>query len=204
MEVHVASATVSAFQPEIGAPHDRFTVSATAAAKGTPPPAPTIRPTRTGILVDAPYPLANLLLRVPDGVTLVVVSRSGDVRATNVQGPARLFAGNGNVQAIVPGYAQALAVNGNLGITIGGTTWPGTLHFGTGRGDIVIWINEGAAFRVHLHTDDGTLFTDFDLRGSSAGKSETIDGAVNGGGAQRIDVETRAGTIRLLRLHPEA
>ena len=204
MEVRVADATLSAFQPELGQAHDRFTVAATAMAKGTPPPAPRVRAMREGVIVDAPDPLADLLVRVPDGVTLIVVSRHGDVHVTNVNGNARIFAGRGNVQAIVPGYAQALASTGNLGITVGATQWPGTLHFITGRGDVVLWINERAAFRVHLHTADGSLFTDFDLRGTSQGASETIDGPVNGGGPQRIDVETGAGMIRLLRLHPEA
>jgi len=204
MEVRVASTTLSAFAPAVGEPSNRFTVSATAMAKGTPPPAPTVRPNRTGIVVDAPDRLADLLVRVPSGVTLVVHSQSGDVRVTNIPGPANLFAGNGNVQAIVPGYASASTVTGNLGITVGGTSWPGTLVFRSGRGDVVVWVNEQAKFRVRMHTDDGTLFTDFDLRGTSSGASETIDGAVNGGSAQRIDVETRAGTVRLLRLHPEA
>jgi hypothetical protein len=67
-----------------------------------------------------------------------------------------------------------------------------------------VWINENAAFDVHLHTDRGTLFTDFDLRGTSQGGSETIDGRVNGGGSHGIDIETSAGQIRLLRLHPQA
>jgi DUF4097 and DUF4098 domain-containing protein YvlB len=47
------------------------------------------------------------------------------------------------------------------------------------------------------------LFTDFDLRGTSSGRAETIDGSVNGGTAQRIDVETSSGAIRLLRMQPQ-
>jgi hypothetical protein len=48
------------------------------------------------------------------------------------------------------------------------------------------------------------LFTDFNLRGTSQGRSETIDGDVNGGGTRSIDIETQAGAIRLLKLHPQA
>ena len=82
--------------------------------------------------------------------------------------------------------------------------WPGTLRFSARRGDIVLRISAKAAFSVHLHTDNGILFTDFGLRGTSSGGAETIDGSVNGGTTQRIDVETSSGAIRLLRLQPQA
>jgi DUF4097 and DUF4098 domain-containing protein YvlB len=87
---------------------------------------------------------------------------------------------------------------------MGSTGWPGTLHFSTQHGNVELWINETAAFDVRLHTGSGTLFTDFDLRGTSQGSSETIVGRVNGGGSHGIDVETTSGTIRLLRFHPQA
>lgn len=204
LDVKVGNATVNAFQPEVGQARDRFTISATALPKGSPPPAPRVRPMRGGVTVDAPDPLANLLVRVPDGVTLVVESQRGDVHVTNIQGDTRIAAAHGNVQAIVPGSAQALVGQGSLGVTVGGTDWPGTLHFSTVQGDVVLWINEQAKFHVRLHTDNGTLFTDFDLRGTSQGTAETIDAPVNGGASRGIDVETHAGAIRLLRLHPEA
>ena len=80
----------------------------------------------------------------------------------------------------------------------------GTLSFSSQHGDVELWISTKASFTVRLHTDNGTLFTDFGLQGTSSGTSETIDGSVNGGGPQRIDVETKAGAIRLLRLQPQA
>jgi len=108
------------------------------------------------------------------------------------------------VQIITPSYAQARVGNGGLSVTMGAGDWPGTLHFSTQRGDIEVWVNENVPFHVHLHTANGSLFTDFALRGTSSGTSETIDGDVNGGGPRGIDIESNAGVIRLLRLHPEA
>ena len=204
MLVKVANGTVSAFAPAIGEPRDRFTVSATALPKTTPPPAPVMRPMGGGVAVNAPDPLANLLVRVPDGVALTIDSKQGDVHVTNVTGSARVLAAHGNVQVIVPGYAESTVGVGNLGVTMGSTDWKGTLHFSVLQGDVVLWITETAKFHVHLHTANGTLFTDFDLRGTSEGKSETIDGDVNGGATRAIDVEVGSGAIRLLRLHPEA
>ncbi len=204
LSVRAAAATVEAYQPAAGQARNRFTVAATALARSTPPPPPRLRPRPGGVAVDALAPLADLLVRVPDGVDLAVRSDRGDVHVTAIQGNATVVALQGDVAVMLPGYAQVRAGNGNVSVTMGSTGWPGTLHFSTQHGNIELWINENAKFDVRLHTDRGTLFTDFDLRGSSQGTAETIDGRVNGGGSHAIDVETSTGTIRLLRLHPQA
>jgi hypothetical protein len=203
MTVRAASGAVSAFQPAAGEPRGRFTVTATALPKTTPP-APKIRPGPRGIVIDAPDPLATLLLRVPDGVNLDLDSRDGNVNVINVQANARVRAGRGDVVIIVPGYAEASVGAGKLSVTMGATQWPGTLHFSTTTGDIEVWLNENAKFHVRMHTENGTLFSDFALSGSASGSAETIDSDVNGGGGGDIDIETTAGGIRLLKLHPEA
>jgi hypothetical protein len=203
MTVHVVQGTVNAFQPATGEPRNRFTVSATALAKTTPA-GPKMRPDKRGVRVEATQPLDSLLLRVPDGADLDVDSDAGDVHVTNIQGNARVNAAKGNVLIILPGYAEARVRTGRLSATMGATQWPGTLHFSTESGDIEVWVNENAKFHIRMHTDNGTLFSDFDLRGRSAGSAETIDTDVNGGGVQSIDIESKAGAIRLLKLHPEA
>lgn len=204
MTIRVADATLAAYQPATGQPRDRFTVSATARGN-SPPAAPKIRPAGKGIVIDAPQRLQSLLVRVPDGVALIVDSRHGDVSVTDVKGSARIVAAEGSVRVFMrDGYAQAATQHGSVSVAMGATTWPGTLAFSAVNGDVEVSVEETAAFRVHLHTDSGTLFTDFNLRGTSNGSSETIDGAVNGGGAQRIDIEVTRGSIRLLRLHAQA
>jgi hypothetical protein len=203
MTIRVSKATVNAFQPATGEARNRFTVAATALAKTTPA-APKMRPERNGVRVESDDPLGTLLVRVPDGVDVDIDSHDGDVHVTNIQGNARVRALSGNVQIILPGYAQATVGTGRLSVTMGALAWPGTLHFSTGNGDVELWVNENAKFHVRMHTGNGTLFSDFDLRGSSAGTAETIDTDVNGGGTQGIDIETAAGAIRLLKLHPES
>ncbi len=203
LTVHIGHATLNAYQPENGQRRELFTVAATAMAKGTPPPAPRLRVTRGGVLVDAPGALASLLVRVPDGANLDVRSDDGDVNVTDIRGNARVAAAHGNVTLMLPGYAEATVGQGNLTVTIGSLDWPGILHFSTSRGDVVLRIPAAASFGVHLHTDDGTLFTDFGLRGTSQGRSETIDGTVNGDASRRVDVEAGSGAIRLLRLQPQ-
>jgi hypothetical protein len=203
LAVRVAQATVNVYQPENGQRRDLFTVAATALARATPPPAPKLRVTPRGVLVNAPDPLDSLLVRAPDRANLTVQSVRGDVNVTDIRGSAVVVALLGNVTMMLPAYGQAAVGQGNIDATIGSTDWPGTLHFSTVRGDVVLRVRADAAFVVHLHTGAGTLFTDFPLRGTSRGQSETIDGIVNGGGPRRIDVETTAGAIRLLRLQPQ-
>ena len=202
LTVRVADAPFNAFAPEVSQRRDLFTVAATALPKAAVP-APLLRAAGGGLMVTAPNPLAALLVRVPNRVNLVVESRRGDVNVTDITGNVRIVARNGNVMLLLPGYAQAAVGRGNLSVTMGASDWPDTLHFSTRHGDVQLRVRANVGFTVHLHTDDGALFTDFGLRGVSHGHSETIDGSVNGGGARRIDVETASGGIQLLRLQPQ-
>jgi hypothetical protein len=203
LAVRVGSGVVNAYQPAQNQARDLFTVSATALARGTPPPAPRLHAAPLGVVVRAPYAYQALLVRVPDGVNLVIDSQRGNVNVTDISGNVRVAARRGNVDIKIPGYAQAAVGDGNLSGMMGAIQWPGTLHFVAARGDVELWIEARAAFGVHLHTDNGVLFTDFGLRGTANGSAETIDGIVNGNAAQRIDIETRDGAIRLLRLQPQ-
>lgn len=204
MHVGVVNAPVSVYAPEAAQRRNLFTVAATALPKGTPPPPPSVRPVRGGIEVNAPDPLASLLVRVPDRSDVVVRSRRGDISVTDIAGNADVGTQDGNVTLMLNGYAQGSSGKGTLSITMGAVTWPGTLRFSAQRGDITMWINPRAECTVHMHTDNGTLFTDFGLTGAASGPAETIDGAIGGGGPQRIDVEAGRGSIRLLRLQPQA
>ncbi|MHB8433777.1 MAG: DUF4097 family beta strand repeat-containing protein [Candidatus Tyrphobacter sp.] len=202
MIVRIARGTVSAYAPRIGEPSDRFTVEAFARGSSMPA-APEIRPIANGIEVLAPA-LGSLIVRVPKGVDLEVVSGGGDVNVTDISGSARVSLVSGTATMMLPAYGEAsVARAGSVDVKIGAQSWPGMLRFVNAGGDIDLSIEENAAFRVHLHTDDGTIFTDFNLRGTSSGRSETIDGSVNGGAASGIDVECRRGAIRLLRLAPQ-
>ncbi len=203
LEVRVAQATLDVYQPERGQARNLFTVASIAPGKATPPPAPRLRGTPRGVVVNAPNPLQSLLVRVPDAVNLAVQSTRGDVNVTDIRGGAAVVAAHGNVTMMLPAYGEASVGQGNIDATIGSTDWPGTLHFSTQRGDVVLRVPATAAFVAHLHTGAGTLFTDFPLRGTSQGQSETIDGSVNAGETRRIDVETSAGSIRLLKLQPQ-
>jgi hypothetical protein len=204
MTVDIESGVLNAFKPAQSDPSNKFTIVAAAPAGATLPPAPRIRPNGSGIIVDATGALANLLVRVPDGVNLVVHSKHGNVNVTDITGNVNVHADNGNVKIMVGSVAQASTINGSIEVTMGKTTWPGTLRDSARNGDVTVYIPETAAFHARLHTDNGTLFTDFGLTGTSNGSDETIDAPVNGGGPLGVDLESNRGTVRLMRLSPQA
>lgn len=204
MTITAASAPIEIYRPASGEPAQRYTVSATVLSSASPPPPPAIHTAGNGIVVSAMNPLDRLLVRVPDGANVVVDNAAGDVGVTGITGNADVTTKRGDVRIMISGYAQAATGGGHLSVTFGAAQWPGVLHFADADGDVEIYVVETAKFHVHLRTGNGTLFSDFGLRGSAAGTAETIDASVNGGGPQGIDVEVGRGTIRLLRLAPQA
>ena len=130
--VRIARGTLNAYAPAAGEPADRFTISAYADSAGTQPAAPTIEAVRGGIDVDAPA-LRSLLVRVPQGVDLRVISGGGDVNVTDISANAYVAATTGNVTLMLPGYAEAsLSGGGSIAVTMGATQWPGVLRFFNG------------------------------------------------------------------------
>ncbi len=214
MVIRTVNGAVSAYAPTVGNPKNRFTISGF--GKPGAPSALVKRRGRdlvvcetvvsnSGCLHDAEQAKVPLpfLVRVPDGVFLDVQTLRGAINVSDVTGNVNAHSENGNVKIMVEGYANASARAGNVSVTFGATSWPGTLHFRSESGDVEIYVNAKAAAHVHLHTDHGTIFTDFELRGTSQGDAETIDGQIGGGNTRTIDVMVRNGSIRMLQLKPQ-
>jgi hypothetical protein len=143
------------------------------------------------------------LVRDPNGVTLTIATRDGAIHVEDVDAVVNASTSNGDIKMLVPQYANAKSGDGNVSVTFGSTSWKGTLHFSADRGDVELFVNENAAATLHLHTDRGTIFTDFPIRGHSKGTSETIDAPINGGASRAIDVHVKTGSIRVLQLKPQ-
>jgi hypothetical protein len=202
LKIHTAG-SVEVYKPAIGQATSLMTLQPSGAAGSFPSTAPTLAPHGTAYAYDAPDYATSLLARVPNGVALDVTSTGGNVNVTDITGPTIAYGEHGTVNVMVPGYAQASSGIGNVTVYMGATTWPGVLRFGTRQGDVELWINATAHFNVRMHTDRGTVFTDFGLTGTSQGESETIVGTVGGKAAQGIDIEVGNGSIRLLQLKPQ-
>lgn len=214
MVIRSVNGAVSAYAPTVGQPKNHYTISGF--GKPDSPGGSVKRQGRdltlcqttasgAGCLHDASQTIAPLpfLVRVPDGVFLDVRTLRGAINVSDVTGNVNAHSENGNVKIMVEGYANASARNGNVSVTFGATSWPGTLHFSAENGDVELYVNAKASAHVHLHTDHGTIFTDFELRGTSHGDAETIDGEIGGGNARTIDVTVHNGSVRMLQLKPQ-
>jgi hypothetical protein len=150
----------------------------------------------------------DLLIRGPKGTVINVSAASGNINAADFEGIVNASTDRGDIKMLLPQYGNANAGTGNVSVIFASTNWPGTLHFTSGHGDVELYVNQTAAARVDLITVNGTVFTDFPLKGTAHGPSEMIDGNINSSpGSARprraIDAFVRDGSIRLLQLKPQ-
>ncbi len=204
MHVNVMQASVNVYKPAAGEPRDRFTIAAYGLPGKTPASPPRITKAPDGITVTAPEPLSSLLIRVPDGVHIMLNVQRGTVIVTDVNGGVDVAVGTGDIKLQVNGAARASTQKGEIDASVGATAWKGLLTFMSGYGDVNVSISEVAKFHARMHTDDGSTFNNFNLTGSAHGASETVEGAVNGGSSSGVDIESKHGTVRLLSLAPQA
>lgn len=189
---------IDGYAPERGQPSDQYTV----AAYG-PPGSVTVKKSPLLITAQANQPGVNFLVRGPKGGSMDLSTRQGDIHVGDFEGIVNAHTGRGNIAMLIPQYGSASIGTGNMSVIFASTNWPGTLRFTIGTGNVELYVNEHAQAQIHLHTDDGSLFTDFPLKGRSHGTNETIDGVINGGGPRSIDVEVHQGIIRVLQLKPQ-
>ena len=191
---------IDAFAPERGQPADRYTVAAY-----EPSSTLSVSIVQKHLLIDARAvsPGVRFLVRGPAGATMNLNTDNGSIMVADFEGTVNAHVGEGNIKMLIPQYGNASIGTGNISVIFASTDWPGTLHFSAQRGNIELYVNENAKAHVRMHTDDGTVYSDFPLRGTSHGNNETIDAPINGGGPRSIDVEVAIGSIRLMQLKPQ-
>lgn len=193
--------SVDGYAPERSQPADEYTV----AAYG-PPGSATIKKAPLLITARATQPGVSFLVRGPKGGSMDLSTQQGDIHVGDFEGVVNAHTDRGNIAMLIPQYGSASIGTGNMSVIFASTDWPGTLTFRVGNGDVELYVNEHAKARLHLHTDNGTIFTDFPpqtLKGTSHGSNETLAGTINGGGPRSIDVEIHNGIVRVLQLKPQ-
>jgi len=192
---------IDAYAPERDQPSDEYTV----AAYG-PEGSVTIKKAHLLITATANQPGVNFLVRGPKGGAMDLSTKRGDIHVGDFEGIVNAHTDRGSIAMLIPQYGSASIGTGNMSVIFASTDWPGTLTFSVGNGNVELYVNEHAQARIRMHTDNGTIFTDFapgPLKGSSKGTNETLEGTINGGGPRSIDVEVHNGIIRVLQLKPQ-
>jgi hypothetical protein len=196
----VARGNISAYAPERGQPASQYTIEGYGANAGEETH---IRKQGRGLAVTTAGFGTDFLIRGPKGVLLDLYTARGSINVADFDGVVNARARQGDIKMLLPQYGNARAGTGNISVIFASTSWPGTLHLSAEKGDVELYVNETAAAHIHLRTLHGTIFTDFPLKGTASGTSETIDGSINGGAKRAIDVFVRDGSIRLLQLKPQ-
>jgi len=195
---------VSIYAPERGQSPAAFTMDATGADARRDV---TVRRSGNRITIVTHGLGTDLLIRGPKGTIINVKAADGNINAADFDGVVNASTDRGDIKMLLPQYGNAQARTGNVSVIFASTAWPGTLHFTSGRGDVDIYVNQAAAADVDLITMNGTIFTDFPLKGNAHGMSEMIDGNINVSPGVRskhtIDAFALDGSIRLLQLKPQ-
>ncbi len=157
---------------------------------------------------------SDLLIRVPQGSSLAVGTVSADIDVTEVRGDQKLESVSGDVDAeVVAADIMVEVVSGdiiiqgkgedietNAGSVSGDVTLlriGGVVHGGTVTGDIVV--DEGAFDRANLHTVNGDIMFQSELRSGGKLEAEAVNGEVElqfaGGISGVFEIDTLNGDI---------
>lgn len=143
----------------------------------------------------------NLEIEVPSGFDLDVSTyNDGDLMITNIQGQVELTNYNGDITALnISGSVIGTSYNGEIKVTFDKVTDGAPMSYSTFNGDIDITFPASLKASLKMKTEQGEIFTGFDINIKSTGPIQKKDaksgvykvvidewkyGDVNGGGAE--------------------
>lgn len=152
----------------------------------------------------------NLEIEVPSGMDLNVSTyNDGDLIITNIQGEVELTNYNGPITALnISGSVVATTYNGDIKVTFDKVTEGKPMSYFTYNGDVDINYPAATKATFKLKTDQGDIYTGFDMNVTSSGPIKQEDkkggfklkidewkrGDINGGGAE-MTLKTYNGDI---------
>jgi len=143
----------------------------------------------------------DLEVEVPSGVDIEADTyNDGDLMVTNIQGQLELNNYNGEITALnISGSVVATTYNGEIKVTFDKVTDATPMSFSTYNGDIDLTFPAALKATLKMKTEQGEIFTGFDIKVSSSGPVQVKDNRsgvyklkidewkradVNGGGAE--------------------
>lgn len=155
----------------------------------------------------------SLVIEVPTGMDLKVSTyNDGDIMVTNIQGEVELTNYNGEITALnISGSVVATTYNGEIKVTFDKVTEGTPMSYSTYNGDIDITFPANLKATFKMKTDQGDIYTGFDMAVASSGPVQKKDaksggfklvvdewkkGDVGGGGAE-ITIRNYNGDIKI-------
>lgn len=153
----------------------------------------------------------DLEIEIPVGFDVQAHTyNNGDLVMTNIQGELALTNYNGEITALnISGSVIATTYNGEIKITFDKVTEAVPMSYHTYNGDINVTFPAAIKASLKMKTEEGDIYTDFDMKIASTGPKKTEDnksgtfrividdwkkGDVNGGGAE-ITMKTNNGDV---------
>jgi hypothetical protein len=129
------------------------------------------------ISIQVPYQ-TNLKLSTVNGGNIVVDGVSGDIDVNNTNGAVTLNH--------VSGSAVAHALNGKVSVTLDKVSPNKAMSFSSLNGDIDVTLPQDIKANVKLKTDNGEIYSDFDVQLNNSGRQPVVEGNRSGGGKYRV------------------
>lgn len=153
----------------------------------------------------------DLEVEVPAGMDVQAHTyNDGDLMVTGIQGELALTNYNGEITALnVSGSVIATTYNGEIKVTFDKFTEGAPMSYHTYNGDVDVTLPASSKASFKMKTEQGDIYTDFDMKISSSGPKKTEDsksgtyrividdwkkGDINGGGAE-VTMKTNNGDV---------
>jgi len=150
----------------------------------------------------------EFVVRVPQGVNVVAATATGSISTGLLRGAVRAYSASGDIEIATTEFAAAESQSGDIRVSIGRTTWDGTLQLTTKAGNIALALPPAASVEVSARTQTGTIRSDFEIGqarpswwsrlkpvGSLGGSAHGVIGE----GGRQLELSTVSGDIRLRR-----
>jgi len=150
------------------------------------------------ITISTGFAGRNIELQVPSRTNLNVSTvNGGNVDIEGVDGEIEANNTNGRVTVTdVAGSVVAHSVNGSVTATLKRATAQKPMAFTSLNGKVDVTLPPDIKANVKMRTDNGEIYTDFDIQLKAAGANTTTEDSRSRGGKYRIEVDkTMTGTI---------
>ena len=135
-----------------------------------------------------PFSQADVVIQVPVQTSVSVNARIGNaIVIENITGEIEANNMNGQVTITnVSGSVMAHSMNGKIVASINSVTPDKAMSFSTMNGDIDVTLPAGIKANVKMKTDQGDMFTDFDIKLDATAQPPQVEDDRKKGGRYRV------------------
>jgi DUF4097 and DUF4098 domain-containing protein YvlB len=139
----------------------------------------------------SPNDNASIVIQVPFATSLKLNTiNGGSISVDQVRGDLELEDTNGSITAThISGSVIAHALNGRVLVTFDEVKANKSLSFSSLNGAIDVTLPANTKANVKLKSDNGEVYTDFDINLTSSGRQPTVEDSRSGKGKYRIQFD---------------